>query len=66
MCSRSSLLSKARDIILNDYHNTMLGTGDALEDDMSSAGHIGDPKALMEQSGTASMQALSFDSCQVR
>ena len=44
----------------------MHGTGDALEDDITSAGgYISDNNAIMEQSGNSSMQALSFDCCQV-
>ena len=48
---RTEILAKARSVVLCDYHNTMLGTGDALEDDTSSAGNIGDRQALLEQSG---------------
>jgi hypothetical protein len=48
---RFEILAKARSLVLCDYHNTMLGTGDALEDDTSSAGNIGDRQALLEQSG---------------
>ena len=48
---RSEILAKARSLVLCDYHNTMLGTGDALEDDTASAGNIGDKQALLEQSG---------------
>lgn len=48
---RSEILAKARQLVLCDYHNSMLGTGDALEDDTSSAGNIGDRQALLEQSG---------------
>jgi hypothetical protein len=43
---------------LLDYHNTMLAGGDATEDDPASAGDIGDPLAIMEHSGSFSMQAL--------
>ena len=49
---RREILSRARELMLADYHNTMLGTGDALEDDPASAGSIGDAKAIMEQSGS--------------
>ena len=31
-------LSRARNLVLCDYHNTMLGTGDAQEDDPATAG----------------------------
>jgi hypothetical protein len=62
---RKDILSRGRDIILADYHNTMLAAGDAQEDDPSSAGDIGDAKAMMEQSGSFTMQALRFDCCQV-
>ena len=48
---RVEILAKARSLVLSDYHNTMLATGDALEDDTSSAGNIGDRQALLEQSG---------------
>ena len=48
---RTEILAKARRLVLSDYHNTMLGTGDALEDDPSTAGNIGDRQALLEQSG---------------
>lgn len=48
---RFEILAKARSLVLGDYHNTMLGTGDAMEDDTSSAGNIGDRQALLEQSG---------------
>jgi hypothetical protein len=43
----------------------MIGSGDVLEDDLSSAGDIGDPKALLDQSGTLAIQRLKFDSCQI-
>lgn len=36
----------------------MLAGGDATEDDPASAGDIGDPLAIMEHSGSFSMQAL--------
>lgn len=32
------MLSHARELVMSDYHNTMLGGGDALEDDPASAG----------------------------
>jgi hypothetical protein len=35
---RRETLSRARDLVLSDYHNTMLGTGDAQDDEASSAG----------------------------
>lgn len=62
---RKSILNKARTMLLADYHNIMYGTGDALEDDVASAGHVGDAKAMMERSGASAMQALSFDCCQI-
>ena len=62
---RRTILAKARDCLLSDYHNSMFGTGDCLEDDIASAGNIGDIKAMMEQSGASAMQALSFECCQV-
>jgi hypothetical protein len=34
---RRDILLRTRQALLADYHNTMLGTGDALEDDTSSA-----------------------------
>jgi hypothetical protein len=34
---RRDILLRARQVLLADYHNTMLGTGDALEDDPASA-----------------------------
>lgn len=35
---RRETLSRARDLVLSDYHNTMLGTGDAQDDEPASAG----------------------------
>jgi hypothetical protein len=35
---RVEILAKARSLVLGDYHNTMLGTGDAQEDDPATAG----------------------------
>lgn len=35
---RCETLSRARELVLSDYHNTMLGTGDAQDDEPSSAG----------------------------
>ena len=35
---RRETLARARDLVLSDYHNTMLGTGDALDDETASAG----------------------------
>lgn len=35
---RVEYLSRARNLVLCDYHNTMLGTGDAQEDDPATAG----------------------------
>lgn len=65
MIRRREILKQAREILLLDYHNTMIASGDALEDELSSAGDIGDPKALLDQSGSFAMQKLKFDSCQV-
>mmetsp|Transcript_21014 Transcript_21014/g.30337 ORF Transcript_21014/g.30337 Transcript_21014/m.30337 type:complete len:765 (+) Transcript_21014:80-2374(+) len=63
---RYEVLTRARTLVLGDYHNTMLGTGDALEDDQSTAGTIGDPREMLEQSGsTFSFQALPFEPCQI-
>lgn len=33
--------------MLSDYHNTMMGLGDAVEDDTASAGCVGDPRAII-------------------
>ena len=44
---RKDVLVRARELVLSDYHNTMLGSGDALEDDPSSAGCVGDPRAII-------------------
>lgn len=62
---RREYLVRARQVLLADYHNTMLAAGDAQEDDPSSAGDIGDLRAMNEQSGSFTMQALRFDPCQV-
>eukprot|EP00596_Hydrurales_sp_CCMP1899_P008559 CAMPEP_0119049468 /NCGR_PEP_ID=MMETSP1177-20130426/64842_1 /TAXON_ID=2985 /ORGANISM="Ochromonas sp, Strain CCMP1899" /LENGTH=658 /DNA_ID=CAMNT_0007026749 /DNA_START=596 /DNA_END=2572 /DNA_ORIENTATION=- len=62
---RKEILGRGRDLLLSDYHNTMLAGGDATEDDPASAGDIGDPSAIMEHSGSFSMQALQFENCQV-
>lgn len=62
---RKEILSQAREYILADYHNIMLATGDALEDETSSAGSVGDPKAILEQSGHYALQVLQFDPCQI-
>lgn len=35
---RKEVLGKARELVLADYHNTMMASGDAAEDDLSSAG----------------------------
>ena len=37
---RRDVLSRARELLMSDYHNTMLGTGDAQEDEQSSAGEL--------------------------
>jgi len=62
---RKDILTRARELVLSDYHNTMLGSGDALEDDPASAGNIGDSRAMLEQSGSCAMQTLRFEQCQV-
>jgi hypothetical protein len=62
---RKEILKNARDLVLLDYHNTMIASGDALDDALSSAGDIGDPRALLDQSGSFAMQRLKFDCCQV-
>lgn len=62
---RKEILVHAREMVLSDYHNTMVATGDACEDELSSAGDIGDPSALLDQSGSYVMQKLKFDSCQM-
>jgi hypothetical protein len=62
---RREILDRARELVLADYHNTMTGNGDAADDELASAGDIGDPKAALEQSGSFSMQALKFDACQI-
>ena len=61
---RRDTLVRARELILADYHNTMLGSGNALDDDPASAGCVGDPRAIIEQSGSF-MQSLRFESCQI-
>lgn len=40
MVRRRRHLSVARDIIMGDYHNTMMATGDSLEDSLSTAGAL--------------------------
>jgi len=62
---RKEILKLAREVVLSDYHNTMLAAGDALEDDLSSAGDIGDARAVLDQSGSYAIQKLKFESCQV-
>ena len=62
---RKEILKHARELVLLDYHNTMIASGDAAEDELSSAGDIGDPRALLDQSGTFAIQKLKFDSCQI-
>lgn len=62
---RRELLEGARDVVLSDYHNTMTGTGDAAEDELSTAGDIGNSGALLEQSVSFALQSLKFDSCQI-
>lgn len=62
---RRDILKHAREIVMGDYHNTMVASGDVLEDELSTAGDIGDPRALLDQSGSMAIQKLKFDSCQV-
>lgn len=62
---RRDILSKGREYIIADYHNVMIASGDASEDEVSSAGNVGDPRAMLEQSGSYAMQALRFDPCQI-
>jgi hypothetical protein len=45
--------------ILADCHNVMMASGDAAEDQVSSAGNIGDPEAMLEQSGSYAMKLPS-------
>lgn len=61
---RREILKSAREVVLSDYHNTMMASGDAQDDELASAGDIGDPKAALEQSVSFAMQKLRFDSCQ--
>jgi hypothetical protein len=61
---RREILKTAREVVLSDYHNTMMAAGDALDDELSSAGDIGDPKAALELSVSFAMQRLRFDPCQ--
>lgn len=62
---RRDILKHAREIVMGDYHNTMIASGDVLEDELSTAGDIGDARALLDQSGSIAIQKLKFDSCQV-
>lgn len=62
---RKEILKHARELVLLDYHNTMIASGDAAEDELSSAGDIGDPRALLDQTGSFAIQRLKFDSCQI-
>jgi len=62
---RKEILKLAREVVLSDYHNTMLAAGDALDDELSSAGDIGDARAELDQSGSYAIQKLKFESCQV-
>ena len=62
---RREILKTAREVVLSDYHNTMLAMGDATEDELASAGDIGDPRAALEVSVSSfALQKLKFDSCQ--
>ena len=62
---RKEILGRGRDLLLSDYHNTMVAAGDASEDEPSSAGNVGDPTAMLEHSGSVSLKTLQFESCQV-
>lgn len=62
---RKDILSRARELLLCDYHNTMLAAGDASEDDPASAGDVGDSRAILDQSGSFAIQVLHFEQCQV-
>ena len=62
---RRETLDRARRLLIADYHNTMVAVGDAIDDDLSSAGDIGDPRALLDQSGSFAIQKLKFDTCQI-
>lgn len=62
---RRDILKYARDLVIADYHNTMVASGDALEDELASAGTIGDPQAMLDTSGSIAIQKLKFDTCQV-
>jgi len=62
---RREILKTAREVVLSDYHNTMMAMGDATEDELSSAGDIGDPRAALEVSVSSfALQKLKFDPCQ--
>ena len=37
---RKEILGRGRDLLLSDYHNTMMANGDANEDDPASAGNV--------------------------
>ena len=37
---RKEILGRGRDLLLSDYHNTMMANGDANEDDPASAGNF--------------------------
>lgn len=62
---RKDIIGRAREYLTADYHNIMMASGDALEDEVASAGNIGDSAAMLEQSGSYAMQALQFDPCQI-
>jgi hypothetical protein len=63
---RRSLLAEARALLLVDYHNTMLTSGDAQMDDMASAGGVGDGRLHTDQSVKAfTADSLGFEVCQV-
>jgi len=61
---RQEVLKMARDVVLSDYHNTMMAAGDAAEDELSSAGDVGDPRAVLDQSVSFALQPLKFETCQ--
>lgn len=66
---RKELLFQAREMLLSDYHNCMLATGDAKQDDPSSAGDVGDAAAIGRHADSSSCGSesggLRFESCLV-
>eukprot|EP01041_Mallomonas_annulata_P000737 gene737-1415_t len=65
---RREYLSRARDLLLADYHNCMSASGDARDDSPSSAGDVGDARAMLGHAGggcATGSGALRFESCLV-